>query len=287
MTSLPTMLALDVAPPRRRRVIPGFMLSLGYTLTYLGLIVLIPLAALVLKTASLSWAQFRETIADPHVLASLRLSFGAAVVAAIVNGGFGLLVAWVLVRYPFPGRRVFDALVDFPFALPTAVAGLTFSNLYSPQGWMGRLSLFGHDLAFANTNVGIAIVLVFVGLPFVVRTVQPVLQDLDRDIEEAAGALGAGRWYTFRRVIFPQLLPAWLAGLALAFARAIGEYGSVIFIASNIPGESQIAPLQIVTKLDEFRYPQATAIAVVLLGTSLLMLLLINGMEWWAKRKER
>jgi sulfate transport system permease protein len=212
---------------------------------------------------------------------------------------FGLLVAWVLVRYPFPGRRLFDALVDFPFALPTAVAGLTFANLYAGEGWYGRSGI-GAATAGAlgwllNTlgvggddrSVGaVAIVLVFVGLPFIIRTVQPVLQDLDRDVEEAATSLGATRWYTFRRVIFPTLLPAWLSGLALSFARAVGEYGSVIFVAGNIPGKSQIAPLQIITKLDDFRYEQATAIAIVLLAASLAVLLVINGIEWWSKRHE-
>jgi sulfate/thiosulfate transport system permease protein len=285
---IPPSTARDIAPPaRRRRIIPGFGLSLGYTLTYLSLLVLIPLGALFLKTAKLSWSEFWRTITDPFVMSALKLSFGASLIAGLINGVFGLLVAWVLVRYPFPGRRFFDALIDFPFALPTAVAGLTFSNLYSSDGWIGRWNLFGLKLNFANSNVGIVIVLVFVGVPFIVRTVQPVLQELDRDIEEAAGSLGATRLYTFRRVILPELLPAWLAGFALAFARAIGEYGSVIFIAGNIPGKSQIAPLQIVTQLDDFRYSQATAIAVVLLITSLAMLLLINGLEWWSKRKER
>jgi sulfate transport system permease protein len=276
---------------KRRRIMPGFGLSLGYTMVYLSLLVLIPLGSLFLKSAQLSWSEFWSTINEPFVRSSLLFSFQVSAIAAAVNGVFGLLVAWVLVRYSFPGRRIFDALIDFPFALPTAVAGLTFSNLYSPNGWIGQLHLGPLNLAFSNTKVGVVIVLVFVGLPFIVRTVQPVLQDLDKDIEEAAGSLGASRWYTFRRVIFPHLYPAWLAGLALSFARSVGEYGSVIFMASGVPGEtlkdtSQIAPLQIFIKLDDFRYSQATAIAVVLLVTSLAVLLAINGLEWWTKRKE-
>jgi sulfate transport system permease protein len=280
-------------------VLPGFGLSLGYTMTYLSLLVLIPLGALVLKTATLSWGEFWSTVTDHFVLQAFKLTFAASFLAAVVNGVFGLLVAWVLVRYPFPGRRLFDALVDFPFALPTAVAGLTFANLYAGEGWYGRSGLgaatagsFGWILNALGVGGndrsvgGVVIVLVFVGLPFIIRTVQPVLQGLDKDVEEAAASLGATRWYTFRRVIFPTLLPAWLSGLALAFARAVGEYGSVIFVAGNIPGQSQIAPLQIITKLDDYRYEQATAIAVVLLGASLMILLLINGIEWWSRRHE-
>ncbi len=298
------------AKPRRSRLIPGLPLTLGYTLFYLSALVLIPLAGLVFKTAQLSAAEFWQTVTDPIVLASFKLTFGASALAAIVNGVFGLIVAWVLVREPFFGRRLFDALIDFPFALPTAVAGLTFSQLYLPDGWIGGLGrhitgllnsfvqlagrgpLLAQDaLAFlnfpySNTNAGIVIVLVFVGLPFVVRTVQPVLRDWDPEHEQAAMSLGANRWTTFRRVIFPEIFPAWLSGVALAFARAIGEYGSVIFIAGNIPGKSQIAPLQIVTKLDDFHYAQATAIGVVLLGFSLLILLAINGLEWWTRCHE-
>lgn len=297
--------------PQRRRIIPGFGLSMGYTLFYMTLMVLIPLGALVLKSAQLSWGEFWMTISDPIVIAAYRLTFGAAIAAAVINGVFGLLVAWVLVRYPLPGRRFFDAIIDFPFALPTAVAGLTFSALYLQDGWIGGLG--GHITAginwltsaaglgpvlapdalgwlsfpYTNTNTGIVIVLVFVGLPFVVRTVQPVLQEWDPEYEQAAVSLGASRLAVFRRVILPEILPAWLSGIALAFARAVGEYGSVIFIAGNIPGESQIAPLQIVTRLEEYRYADATAIAVVLLASSLLILLAINSLEWWSRRHER
>jgi sulfate/thiosulfate transport system permease protein len=294
-----------------RKVIPGFKLTLGYTLFYLSLLVLIPLAGLVVKTMQLSWSQFVATITDPVTVAAYQLTFGAAALAAIVNGVFGLIVAWVLVREPFAGRRFFDALIDFPFALPTAVAGITFSNLYLTDGWIGGFgdhataflnSLGGHighpnwladnalswlDFPYSNTNIGIVIVLVFVGLPFVVRSVQPVLQEWDPEYEQAAYSLGANGPLTFRRVIFPEIFPAWLSGVALAFARAIGEYGSVIFIASNIPGKSQIVPLQIVTKLDEFEPAQATAIGVVLLFASLLILLGINGIEFWSRRRSQ
>jgi len=296
---------------RPHRVIPGLPLTLGYTLFYLSLIVLIPLAALVVKTTQLSWSEFWGTITDPIVLASYRLTFWASAIAAIINGIFGLIVAWVLVRYTFPGKRIYDSLIDFPFALPTAVAGLTFSSLYLKDGWIGGfgshirafvnwlagLAGFGEILAadaltwltfpYSNTNIGIVIVLVFVGLPFVVRSVQPVLQDWNTEFERAARSLGAGHLTIFRRVVFPEIFPAWLSGFALAFARAIGEYGSVIFIAGNIPGVSQIAPLQIVVKLDEFKSAQATAIGVVLLLFSFLMLLAINGIEWWTRRHER
>ena len=293
------------------RLVPGLPLTLGYTLFYLSVLVLIPLAGMVFKTAQLSRAEFWQTVTDPIVVASFRLTFTASAIAAAVNGVFGLIVAWVLVREPFPGRRLFDALIDFPFALPTAVAGLTFSSLYLTDGWIGglgrhvagfinwgaELAGFGEVLSadalswlsfpYSNTNAGIVLVLIFVGLPFVVRTVQPVLRDWDTEYEHAALSLGANRSTIFRRVILPEILPAWLSGLALAFARAIGEYGSVIFIAGNIPGKSQIAPLQIVTKLDDFRYSQATAIGIVLLFFSLLVLLAINGLEWWMGRRER
>lgn len=296
--------------PRPSRLIPGLPLTLGYTLFYLSVVVLIPLAGLVFKTTALTWSEFWQTVTDPIVAASFQLTFTASAIAAAINGVFGLIVAWVLVREPFPGRRFFDALIDFPFALPTAVAGLTFSQLYLADGWIGGfgrhaagfinwvggLAGFGGILApdalswlnfpYSATNTGIVIVLIFVGLPFVVRTVQPVLRDWDPEYEHAALSLGASRWTILRRVIFPEIFPAWLSGLALAFARALGEYGSVIFIAGNIPGKSQIAPLQIVTKLDDFRYSQATAIGVVLLFFSLLILLAINGVEWWARRHE-
>jgi sulfate transport system permease protein len=298
--------------PSRRpsRLIPGLPLTLGYTLFYLSVLVLIPLAGLVFKTAELTWNEFWQTITDPIVVASFRLTFTASAIAAAINGVFGLIVAWVLIREPFPGRRLFDALIDFPFALPTAVAGLTFSQLYLADGWIGGFGRhltslinwlaefvgFGAILApdalswlnfpYSTTNTGIVIVLIFVGLPFVVRTVQPVLRDWDTEYEHAARTLGANSWTILRRVIFPEIFPAWLSGLALAFARALGEYGSVIFIAGNIPGKSQIAPLQIVTKLDDFRYAQATAIGAVLLFFSLLILLAINGLEWWMRRHE-
>ncbi|QBR71129.1 sulfate ABC transporter permease subunit CysT [Beijerinckiaceae bacterium] len=298
-------------PSRRRvRLIPGLQLTLGYTLFYLSLMVLIPLAGLIFKTAELTWAEFWQTITDPIVVASFQLTFTASAIAAGINGIFGLIVAWVLVREPFPGRRLFDALIDFPFALPTAVAGLTFSQLYLVDGWIGG---FGRHVAgainwvadlagsgavlapdalswlnfpYSTTNTGIVIVLIFVGLPFVVRTVQPVLRDWDTEYEYAALSLGANRWTILWRVVFPEIFPAWLSGLALAFARALGEYGSVIFIAGNIPGKSQIAPLQIVTKLDDFRYSQATAIGAVLLFFSLVTLFAINGLEWWMRRHE-
>lgn len=295
----------------QRRILPGFGLSLGYTLIYLSALVLIPLGALVLKTTQLTWSEFWTTITDDQVVAAYKLTFGASALAAVINGIFGLIVAWVLVRYRFFGRRFFDALIDFPFALPTAVAGLTFSSLYVKEGWLGSLGdntvwatnsltakiglgpLFSEhtlswlNLEFATTNTGIVIVLIFVGLPFVVRSVQPVLQEWDLEYEQAAMTLGANRFTIFWRIIFPEILPAWLGGLALAFARSVGEYGSVIFISGNIPGKSQIAPQKIFEKLDDFKYAQATAIGVVLLGTSLLVLLLINGLEHWSKRKSR
>jgi sulfate transport system permease protein len=298
------------AAARPSRLIPGLPLTLGYTLFYLSALVLIPLAGLILKTTALSWSEFYQTITDPIVVASFQLTFAASAIAAAINGVFGLIVAWVLVREHFPGRRLFDALIDIPFALPTAVAGLTFSQFYLADGWIGglgrhiagiinwvaELAGFGAILdpdalswlnfPYSTTNTGIVIVLIFVGLPFVVRTVQPVLRDWDSENEHAALSLGANRLTILRRVIFPEIFPAWLSGLALAFARALGEYGSVIFIAGNIPGKSQIAPLQIVTKLDDFRYSQATAIGVVLLFFSLVILLAINGLEWWTRRHE-
>jgi sulfate transport system permease protein len=287
-------------------------MTMGYTLFYMTLLVLIPLGALFLKSAQLTWGQFWGTLSDPLVVASFKLTFGASLAAAAINGVFGLLVAWVLVRYPLPGRRVFDALIDFPFALPTAVAGLTFGVLYMPDGWIGGLgahltaainrlaaavglgtpplapdALAWLSFPFSNTNVGVVVVLVFVGLPFVVRTVQPVLQEWEPEYEQAAMSLGASRLQVFRKVILPEILPAWLSGVALAFARAVGEYGSVIFIATGIPGSGQIVPMQIMTKLDDFRFAEATAIAVVLLCASLAVLLLINGLEWWSRRHER
>jgi len=298
------------SPSGPSRLIPGLPLTLGYTLFYLSALVLIPLAGMVFKTTQLSWSEFWQTITDPIVMASFKLTFTASAIAAAVNGIFGLIVAWVLVREPFPGRRFFDALIDLPFALPTAVAGLTFSSLFLANGWIGGLGRHLADLVnwlaglagfgeivsadalswlnfpYSNTNTGIVLVLIFVGLPFVVRTVQPVLREWDTENEHAALSFGANSWTIFRRVIFPEIFPAWLSGVALAFARAIGEYGSVIFIAGNIPGKSQIAPLQIVIKLDDFRTAQATAIGIVLLFFSLLLLLGINGIEWWTRRRE-
>lgn len=263
--------------------IPGFAPTLTFTLVTLGLVVVVPLGALIAKAATLGPAAFWAVVTSPRVLASYRLSLTAAAAAAAINGVFGLLVAWVLVRVPFPGRRAVDALVDLPFALPTAVAGIVLTTLYSPGGWLGaRLLALGIPVAFAP--LGIVIALVFVGLPFVVRTLQPVLESLDTDVEEAAASLGAGRAQTLFRVLFPAVLPAWLTGLALAFARGLGEYGSVVFIAGNMPMKTEIAPLLIMSKLEQYDYAGATAIAVVLLGFSVVLLLVINGLERWASR---
>jgi sulfate transport system permease protein len=269
---------------RRASVIPGFGPSLGYTLTYLSLIVLIPLAALFLKTATFSWDQFLAQVTAPRVLAAYRLSLWASAVAALANGVFGLLLAWVLVRYPFPGRRFVDALVDLPFALPTAVAGIALTAVYAENGWIGApLKALGLKVAF--TPLGIVTALTFIGLPFVVRTVQPVLRDLGPELEEAAATLGADRWQTFRRVVFPALLPCVITGVALAFARALGEYGSVVFISGNMPLRTEIAPLLIVTKLQQFDYAGATAVAVVLLVGSFILLLAINLLQMWTARR--
>ena len=263
---------------RESRVLPGFGLTLGVTLAYLGLLVVIPLAALALKTTELTALQFWEKVTEPRVLAAYRLTFGAAAVAAAINLAFGSLVAWVLVRYEFPGRRLVDGLVDLPFALPTAVAGIALTAIYSPNGWLGGpLAALGVQAAYSR--LGVVIALTFVGLPFVVRTVQPVLQDLDSDMEEAAASLGAGRLRTFVRVILPVLLPSVITGFTLAFARAIGEYGSVIFISGNMPMRTEIAPLLIVTKLEQYDYAGATAIAVVMLLASFVLLLLINLLQ--------
>ena len=270
---------------RRKRVLPGFGLGLGYTIVYLSLIVLIPLSAAFIKTAELSWPAFIDVVTAPRVLASYRLTFGASLAAASVNAVFGLIVAWVLVRYPFPGRRLVDALVDLPFALPTAVAGIALAGLYSPNGWLGSLLAMA-GIKVAYTPLGVAVALTFIGLPFVVRTVQPVLEELPRELEEAAATLGASRWQSFRRVVFPVVMPALLTGFALAFARAIGEYGSVIFIAGNMPMASEIAPLLIITKLEQYDYTGATAIAVVLLVASFALLLAINGLQAWARRRQ-
>ncbi|MBL8458665.1 MAG: sulfate ABC transporter permease subunit CysT [Zoogloea sp.] len=269
------------------RVLPGFGLSLGYTLGYLSLIVLIPLAAVFFKAGSLGFEHFWEAATSPRVLASYRLSFGASLIAAGINAVFGLMLAWVLVRYSFPGKRLVDALVDLPFALPTAVAGIALTALYARNGWVGSLlEPLGIKVAF--TPLGVLVALVFIGLPFVVRTVQPILEDLDTEYEEAAVSLGANRWQAFRHVVFPTLFPALLTGFALAFARAVGEYGSVIFIAGNIPMVSEITPLMIITKLEQYDYAGATAVAVVMLIFSFLLLLIINGLQaWTAKRTGR
>jgi len=269
----------------RTSVLPGFDLSLGITLFALGLIVLLPLSAAFAKTATMSWPAFVGAAFSPRVLASYRLTFGASLAAASVNAAFGLLVTWVLVRYPFPGRRIVDALIDLPFALPTAVAGIALTALYADNGWVGRwLALAGIQVAY--TPLGVFVALTFIGLPFVVRTVQPVLQDLPREVEEAAATLGANRAQVFMRVILPALAPALLTGFALAFARALGEYGSVIFIAGNLPMVSEIAPLLIVTKLEQYDYAGATAIAVVLLLAAFTLLLAINALQAWARRRE-
>jgi len=269
---------------KQRSILPGFGLAMGITLSYLSLIVLIPLSAVFLKTATLSWDQFWSKIADPRALASYRLTFGASLIAAGVNLLFGFLVAWVLVRYEFPGRKVIDSLVDLPFALPTAVAGIALTAIYSSKGWIGQyLEPFGIKTAYSP--LGVVIALTFIGLPFVVRTVQPVLEDLDREIEEAAASLGANRWQTFRRIILPPVLPAAVTGFTMAFSRAIGEYGSVVFISGNLPMRTEITPLLIVTKLEEYDYAGATAIAVVMLVVSFSLLLLINLLQRWSSQR--
>ena len=269
---------------RRRSVIPGFGVTLGMSLLWLSLIVLIPLAALFLKTAELSFGQFAGIITSRRVLHALQLSFGLSFAAALVNLVFGSLIVWALVRYRFPGRKLLDAIVDIPFALPTAVAGIALTNLYAESGWLGGLlAPLGIKVAF--TPLGIFVALVFIGLPFVVRTVQPVLEDLEKELEEAAASLGAGRWTIARRVVLPSVVPALLTGFALALARAVGEYGSVIFIAGNLPNVSEIAPLLIVIKLQEFRYAEATAIAAVMLLASFLLLFVINGLQRWSEAR--
>ena len=268
---------------RAQRVLPGFGITLGFTLAYLSLIVLIPLSALLFKTFSLTWDQFVQAVTSPRVMASYRLTFGASFLAAAVNVVFGLLIAWVLVRYDFVGKTLIDALIDLPFALPTAVAGISLTALLASNGWLGQyLEPWGIPLAF-NPN-GVVIALIFIGLPFVVRTVQPVLEDAEKELEEAATCLGATRWQTFARVIFPSIAPALLTGFAMAFARAIGEYGSVIFIAGNMPMVSEITPLIIISKLEQYDYAGATAVAVVMLGISFALLLLINALQAWQRR---
>ena len=272
-------------PIKTFSVLPGFGLSLGYTLMYLSLIVLIPLAGTFLKASSLSWAQFWQVVSASRAVASYQLSFGASLIAAMLNVIFGIVVTWVLVRYHFPGKQIIDAIVDLPFALPTAVAGIAFTSLYSRNGWIGQhLESAGIQVAF--TPIGVVLVLTFIGLPFVVRTVQPVLEDIEPEIEEAAATLGAHRLQTFTRVILPTVWPALLAGFAMAFARAVGEYGSVIFIAGNMPMRTEITPLLIVTKLEQYDYAGATALAVVMLLISFVLLLFINLLQWWTAKRQ-
>jgi sulfate transport system permease protein len=267
---------------KRHSVLPGFDLALGFALLYVSLLVLIPLSAAFLKTFTLTWGQFIDATTTPRVLASYRLTFGASFAAALVNAFFGLIVAWVLVRYTFPFKRIVDALVDLPFALPTAVAGIALTAIYAENGWIGQWLPF--KVSF--TPLGVFVALVFIGLPFVVRTVQPILEDVNKELEEAAATLGAGRWLTFRRVIFPIVMPALLTGFALAFARALGEYGSVIFIAGNLPMVSEITPLLIITKLEQYDYAGATAIAVVMLVASFILLLVINLLQAWSRKRQ-
>ncbi|HYM60168.1 MAG TPA: sulfate ABC transporter permease subunit CysT [Thermoanaerobaculia bacterium] len=270
---------------RTRSAIPGFRLSIAWTLLYLLLIVLIPLSTIGMKTVSIGWDSFWRAALTERAVASYELSFGASLVASVVNAAFGFLVAWVLVRYSFPGRRLIDALVDLPFALPTAVAGIALTTIYAKSGWIGGILARG-GIEGAFSRFGIVVALTFVGLPFVVRTVQPVLQELGSDVEEAAATLGADRWQTFRRVILPQLAPAILTGAALAFARGVGEYGSVVFIAGNMPMRTEITPLLIVTKLEQFDDTGANALATVMLVISFAMLLAINGLQWWSRRMQ-
>jgi sulfate transport system permease protein len=267
-----------------RRILPGFGLTLGFTVFYLGLIVLLPLSATFWKASSLGFAEFWEVATSPRALASYRVTFGLSLLAALVNGVFGVIVAWMLVRYEFPGKKIVDAMVDLPFALPTAVAGIALATLYAPNGWIGQwFNELGIRVAF--TPAGIFIALTFIGLPFVVRTVQPVLEQAEKELEEAAASLGATWWQTVRKVVLPVLYPSILTGVAMAFARAIGEYGSVIFIAGNMPMISEITPLLIVIKLEQYDYAGATALAVVMLVISFALLLLINSLQWWAARR--
>ncbi len=283
-TAVLTPAQAAVPVPKRRRVLPGFGPTLGFTLFYLSLLVLIPLAAVFLKSAGHGFEAFWAAATSPRVLASYKLSFGAALLAAGINLVFGLILAWCLVRYEFPGKKLVDALVDLPFALPTAVAGIALTALYAPNGWVGSL-LAPHDIKVAFTPLGVLVALIFIGLPFIVRTVQPVLEDMETELEEAAASLGAHRWQTFRYVVLPTLTPALLTGFALAFARAVGEYGSVIFIAGNIPLVSEITPLMIISKLEQYDYVGATAIATVMLLFSFVLLLGINGLQAWSARR--
>ncbi|MFO1289940.1 MAG: sulfate ABC transporter permease subunit CysT [Nitrosomonas sp.] len=269
---------------KQHSVLPGFNLAIGFTLLYLSLVVLIPLSAAFIRATELTWSEFWTVVTTPRVMASYRLTFGASFIAALINAIFGLLVAWILVRYQFTGKKIIDALIDLPFALPTAVAGITLTALYAGNGWFGQfLEPLGIKVAY--TPIGVFVALTFIGLPFVVRTVQPVLEDIETELEEAAAMLGASRLQTFVRIIFPTILPALMTGFALAFARAIGEYGSVIFIAGNMPMVSEITPLLIITKLEQYDYAGATAIAVVMLVTSFVLLLIINLLQWWGRRR--
>lgn len=271
---------------KKHSVLPGFRLTLGYTLFYLGLIVLIPLSAVFIKAFGLEWSAFWDTVSAPRVVASYRLTFGASLLAALINAVFGVLVAWVLVRYTFPGKKIVDALVDLPFALPTAVAGIALTAVYAPNGWIGQyLDALGIKVAF--TPLGVLIALTFIGLPFAVRTVQPVLEELEREQEEAAASLGANRAQAIWRIVVPHVTPSVLTGFALAFARAVGEYGSVIFIAGNLPMVSEITPLLIITKLEQYDYAGATAIASIMLVTSFVLLLAINLLQWWSRRRHQ
>ena len=271
-------------PSKRHSVLPGFRVTLGFTIFYLCLIVLVPLLTLPIRTATMGWSAIWRTISDPRVVASYRLSVGAALAAAAVNAVFGLIVAWVLARYRFPGKRIVDAFIDLPFALPTAVAGITLTTLYAPNGWLGA-SLDKYGIKVAFTPLGITVALVFIGLPFVVRTLQPVIEDLDVEIEEAATSLGASRWVVLTQIILPYLYPAWLTGFALAFARAVGEYGSVVFISGNMPMRTEISPLLIITKLEQYDYAGATAIALVMLMISFTLLLTVNALQGWSSRR--
>ncbi|WP_233476347.1 sulfate ABC transporter permease subunit CysT [Paenibacillus sonchi] len=277
---------VTITAPVRGKVLPGFGLTMGYSVLYLSLVVLLPLSALLFNSTGLSWAKFWDIATDPRVLASYRVSLSTAAMAALADAFLGLLLAWVLVRYEFPGKRIFDALIDLPFALPTAVAGVSLTALYSQNGWIGSL-LEPLGLKIAFTPLGITLALMFIGIPFVVRTVQPVLEDLDRDMEEASATLGAGRWRTFRSIVIPELIPPLLTGFALAFARGIGEYGSVVFISGNMPMRTEIAPLLIMSKLEQFDYAGATAVALLLLLISFLMLLVINTLQRWARKTSR
>jgi sulfate/thiosulfate transport system permease protein len=269
---------------KKTTVLPGFRLSLGYTVVYMSLLVLIPLGALVLKSTQLSFADFWAVATSERAVASYRVTFGASLLAGLVNAFFGLIVAWVLVRYDFFGKKLVDAFVDLPFALPTAVAGITLATLFAGNGWLGQfIEPLGFKIAF--TPAGIVVALIFIGLPFVVRTLQPVIEDIEPEVEEAAATLGASRWQTFRRIIFPAIFPALLTGFTLAFSRAIGEFGSVIFIAGNMPLVSEITPLLIISKLDQYDLLGATVLAVVMLGISFVLLLAINALQWWTANR--